>query len=165
MARFQNGLPRRAAARYHPEMTSPLVQTRRLDPGTAGIAAGLYTRPDRRVDRDEMRAFLTDPAVWFVAAFLNGRPVGYVYAHVLARPDQPRPRCVVFELWVEPSSRRRGVASTLVGAVRGAMRDKEARVWVLVDSANTGAVDFVTATGGVRPSGVGPMMTYPRGPA
>ena len=139
------------------------ILIRRLDPGTAGIAAALYSTPTRKVDRESMRSFLADPDVWFLAAFLNGRPVGYLYGHRLPRADAPRPRLVVFDFMVAPQYRRRGAGRALIRRIRDAMRESECRVWLLVDSRDADAVAFVTATGGVRPQGFGPMMTYPRG--
>lgn len=126
------------------------VRIRRLDPGTAGIASSLHAISGKSVETEAMRAFLADRSNWFLAAFIDGRPIGYLYGYVVARPDRPRPRFLLYELAVTPTNRRRGAATALVKALHAEMTALRARIYLMAEGTDDGALAFYESVGAVQ---------------
>lgn len=142
--------------------TMPEVRIRRLDPGTAGIAASLYGTSGKAVDTTAMRDFLADRSNWFLAAFLDGRAAGYIYGYVVARPDRPRPRFLLYELEVTPTCRRQGVATALVNHLHKEMTPLRARIFLITQRSNEGAMAFYKSMGALAQHGDDVVLTLPR---
>ncbi len=138
------------------------VRIRRLDPGTAGIASSLYATSGKGVETDAMRSFLADRSNWFLAAFLNGRAAGYLYGYVVARPDRPRPRFLLYDLEVTPTARRQGVGTALVKELHAEMTKLRARVFLITQRSNHGALEFYRSIGGIEQHGDDVVLVLPR---
>jgi ribosomal protein S18 acetylase RimI-like enzyme len=140
----------------------PELRIRRLDLGTAGIAASLHATSGKSVNTDAMREFLTDPSNWFLAAFLDGRATGYLYGYLVARPDQPRPRFLLYDLKVTTTRRRQGLATALVETLHGEMTKLHARIFLITQRSNEEAMAFYKSIGAVERHGEDVMLTLPR---
>ena len=140
----------------------PELRIRRLDPGTAGIASSLYGTSGKSVDTAAMRDFLGDRSNWFLAAFLDGRAAGYIYGYVVDRPGRPRPRFLLYELEVTPTCRRQGVATALVENLHAEMTKLRARIFLITQRSNEGAMAFYKSVGAVEKHGDDVVLTLPR---
>jgi ribosomal protein S18 acetylase RimI-like enzyme len=98
---------------------------------------------------EEAAAYLREPTVLHWAAEEGGVVVGHLVSYVeLRRSGEPR-QLLLYEIGVREASRRRGVGTALVQAMRGWMSyEGVAEAWVLAD--NPEAVAFYAACGFVR---------------
>ena len=133
-----------------------------MDPGTAGIAASLYATSGKNVDTDAMRSFLENDSNWFLAAFVDGRAAGYIYGYVVDRPDRPRPKFLLYEIEVVAASRRQGVGTALVKALHDEMTRLRARIFLITQRSNAGAMAFYESLGAVAQHGDDVVLTLPR---
>jgi GNAT superfamily N-acetyltransferase len=117
---------------------------RRLDPGypvPASLASGL---------RAEIERGLGAPgcAIWL--ALESGRAIGFAFAEAKADSRAGDDEAVagwIHEIWVEPSGRRRGVATALAEQARAFLRARGSRIAVRVEAANAAALAFWSALG------------------
>jgi ribosomal protein S18 acetylase RimI-like enzyme len=92
-------------------------------------------------DPSALARFLSDAATLMLVAVDGDDVVGSVYGHLLAAPDRPEPRCLLYELDVSPACRRRGIGAALVRAFVDAARDAGAfSVWLVTNASNDAAM-------------------------
>lgn len=130
---------------------------RAADAGRAGAVAHLF---DDALDPHALEAFLVDDRHHLLIASIGGEPAGMVTAVELLHPDKPRPEMFLYELGVDASFRRRGVATALL---RGLLDLSRARgcgdVFVLADETN-GAADATYRRAGGTPEPGQVMFTW-----
>jgi GNAT superfamily N-acetyltransferase len=103
----------------------------------------------RPLTDEEAAAYLREPTVLHWVAEEAGVVVGHLLSYVeLRRAGEPR-QVLLYEIGVREASRRHGVGTALVQAMRRWMRDERVKeAWVLAD--NPEAVAFYAACGFVR---------------
>jgi ribosomal protein S18 acetylase RimI-like enzyme len=97
-----------------------MTTIRRLGPGDDAVAARLATYPGP-ADRAEL---LTDARAFFLVAFDEDEPVGFVLAHELPRRHGDPSKLFVYEVGVEETHRRRGIATALLGELASLARER-----------------------------------------
>jgi ribosomal protein S18 acetylase RimI-like enzyme len=127
------------------------VIVRRLGPGDEQVVERLAEQgpPERAAE------LLADERTIFLAAFNGDRaePVGFVLAYELLRRHGDPSRLFVYEVGVEPTARRRGVATELLRELRRIARERGIRHgFVLTNEANEAAMELYRSLGGVRPN-------------
>lgn len=123
------------------------IEIRRLRPGDEAVVERLATR-EPHVE------LLADERTFFLVAFDGDAPVGFVLAHELPRRHAPRAKLFVYELGVEETHRRRGIATRLLQELRRLGRAGGIETaFVLTNASNAPAMALYESAGGVRPSG------------
>jgi aminoglycoside 3-N-acetyltransferase I len=91
--------------------------------------------PGRPLTDDEAAAYLREPTVLNWVAEEGGVVVGHLLSYVeLRRAGEPR-QLLLYEIGVREASRRRGVGTALMEAMRRWMRDERVdEAWVLADN-------------------------------
>lgn len=121
------------------------MNVRRLGRGDEAVVAAL-------ADRTPRADLLCEERTFFLVAFEDDRPVGFVLAYELLRRHKAAKQLLVYEIEVEPSHRGRGVGRTLMGELERIARERGiAEGWVLTDRDNAPAMAFYEAVGGMRP--------------
>ena len=96
---------------------------------------------------------LADERTLYLVAFDRQEPVGYVFAHRLPRRHGDPSQLFVYDLEVNESSRRRGIATALMRELELISREHGIRTgFVLTNSSNDPAMSFYRSLGGVRPN-------------
>ena len=78
----------------------------------------IRTYTDQQPDDDYLRQLLSGSAFIAVAAFSGGKVVGGVAAYVLPKFEQARSEMYIYDLAVQESSRRMGVATAMIAELR-----------------------------------------------
>ena len=95
---------------------------------------------------------LADERTFFLVAFDGEAPIGFVLAYELLRRDGDPTILFVYEVGVDESHRRRGVATALLRELERFARERGIRrAFVLTDESNEPAMRFYESLGGVRP--------------
>lgn len=84
-----------------------MSEIRRLGPGDEDVVVALATREPRA-------ELLHDERTIFLAAFEEGKPIGFGFGYVLARRHGKRTTLFVYEVEVEAAHRRQGVGTELM---------------------------------------------------
>lgn len=136
------------------------IEIRRLTAGDAAIAAEAIARlkttdnarGTRRIEApDVSNVFLAEPRNILIAAFLEGRAIGFTIGYVLDRVERTTPMVLLYEIEVASEHRRRGVARGMITKLREIAREVGAyKVWVLTDRENEAARGLYRATGGLE---------------
>jgi ribosomal protein S18 acetylase RimI-like enzyme len=124
---------------------------RRLAPGDEEIVRKLATRAPQT-------ALLADPKTVFMAAFDGELPVGFAFGHVLPRRHGEADQLFVYEIEVDGSHRRQGLATELLAALA-----REAGVstgFVLTEPENDAANELYRSLGGQASEAVMWDFTY-----
>ena len=101
------------------------------------------------VDPEYMRTFLADDRHYFVAAYLDEQPVGYIFGYLVARFDGRRPSMFVYEVAVVEEHRRQGIGRALIEEVkRLAKADGCGKMFVPTNRSNEAAMALYRSTGG-----------------
>lgn len=117
---------------------------------------------DQAWDAAQGRAFLANPENLFLVARWDGEVCGYLTAYRLQRFDQRRAEVVLYDIAVLDRFRRRGVATSLIAALkRWAAAVGADEVWVLADTDDAAAKAFYAASGGHQDLPDATMFTYP----
>lgn len=121
-----------------------------------GFDAARFFLPER-VEEGYARWFAEEvdrPEVVLLVAVREARIVGYAYGRLEPRDwNQLLEACgALHDLWVEDEARHAGIASALVEAVVGALRDKGAPRVVLHAAAGNEAAQALFARLGFRPT-------------
>lgn len=129
------------------------LSIRRLLPGDEPLALAPSHLFDRPVDPHGLRAILADPRSYLLFAMLRGHPVGFVRAYELPQLKSARPMMLLYEIGVQAESRRRGIASALIGALREVCLQRGLeKMFVITEESNPGALALYLATGAIRPA-------------
>ena len=105
--------------------------------------------PSQPITGPDATAYLSDPGVLHWVAEEDGAVVGHLLSYVERRRARMPRQLLLYEIGVRQASRRRGVGTALVQAMREWMRaEGVTEAWVLAD--NRGAEDFYAACGFVR---------------
>jgi ribosomal protein S18 acetylase RimI-like enzyme len=120
---------------------------RRLGPGDDAVVARLATYPGP-ADRSEL---LADPRAFFLVAFDEDEPVGFVLAHELPRRHGDASHLFVYDLEVAETHRRRGIATALLGELAALARERGiASGFVLTEPDNDAANALYRSVGGAN---------------
>jgi GNAT superfamily N-acetyltransferase len=147
------------------------MEARILQPGDEWLlaAAAAIGDPDPGgdVDRDpspaRCRELLTDPCFVGAVALEDGRPVGFVYGHVL--PQMTRTALLIYSVDTDERYRRRGAARAMIEALRGLSLERGYyEMWVLTSAANEPAMRLYETCGGVRETFDDVMWVFPLEP-
>ncbi len=102
-------------------------------------------------DRGPQTALLADQRTVFVVAFDGERPIGFAFGYVLDRRHGEPKIFFVYEVDVDPSYRRQGVATRLFDEMHRFAREQGAREsFVLTEPENDAANALYASLGGER---------------
>jgi ribosomal-protein-alanine N-acetyltransferase len=130
---------------------------RRLHEGDEGVAVrvvdDLKFRMDEvvgvSVDPVYMRAFLADNRHYFIVAFVEDEPAGYVFGYRLSRFDGRPPQVFLYEIAVVEHHRRKGIGRALVEELKEmAKADGCRKMFVPTNRSNEAAVALYRSAGG-----------------
>jgi ribosomal protein S18 acetylase RimI-like enzyme len=122
------------------------VNIRRLGPSDEGVVREL-------ADREPQAELLSDERTFFLAAFDDSTPIGFVLAYELPRRHGDPAHLFVYEIGVREDLRRKGVGTALMQRLADLARERGLRdAFLLTNESNTGAMTFYEAIGGVRPN-------------
>lgn len=100
------------------------------------------------VDPVYMRAFLADDRHYFIVAFVEDDPAGYVFGYRLSRFDGRPPQVLLYEIGVVEHHRRKGIGRALVeGLKEMAQADGCRKMFVPTNSSNEAAMALYRAAG------------------
>jgi ribosomal protein S18 acetylase RimI-like enzyme len=95
---------------------------------------------DRQVTMQGAEAFLSTPGHVVLLASVEGRGIGFVSGVEMRHPDKG-PEMFAYELGVDESWRRRGVAKSLLLSLRDLAAERACRgMWTLTGADNTQAL-------------------------
>jgi ribosomal protein S18 acetylase RimI-like enzyme len=126
------------------------VDVRRLSRGDEAAVLAAHALFDDEPDAEATRRFLADSSHQLLVAYdpADDRPVGFVSGVEVTHPDKGT-EMFLYELGVDPSARRRGVARTLVQALRTLAQEHGCyAMWVLADDDNEAAHAAYASAGG-----------------
>ena len=124
---------------------------RRLGPGDEEIVVQLGG--ERPLTHAHAADLLADERTLYLVAFEREEPVGYVFAHQLLRRHGDRSQLFVYDLEVNESRRRRGIATALMRELELISREHGIQTgFVLTNSSNAPAMSLYRSLGGVRPN-------------
>ena len=115
------------------------ISIRRLASGDEAVVA-------RIADDAPRTALLSDPGTILLVAFDEDAPVGFVLGYLLERRHGDERMLFVYEIDVDETHRRRGVATSLLSELRVHARDAEA--FVLTEPDNEAANALYASLGG-----------------
>ncbi len=133
------------------------MEVRILRPGDEALlaAAAAIGDEDPRGDEDHgpsperCRELLSDPCFVGVVAMDDGRPVGFIYGHVL--PQMTRTALLLYSVDTDAGHRRRGAARAMIEALRQLSIERGYyEMWVLTSAANEPAMRLYQSCGGIR---------------
>ncbi len=123
----------------------PEFAIRLLAPGDEGVVRELATADGP----GDPEALLADPRTLLLVAFDRKRPVGFVLAHELPRRHGDLAKLFVYEVDVEETQRRRGIASALLARLAELARERGIRTgFVLTEPDNGPANALYRSAGG-----------------
>jgi GNAT superfamily N-acetyltransferase len=118
---------------------------------------------DRDPSPSRCRDLLTDPCFVGVVALDAGRPVGFIYGHVL--PQMTRTALLIYSVDTDAAHRRRGAARAMIEALRRLSIERGYyEMWVLTSAANEPAMRLYEGSGGVRETFDDVMWVFPLPP-
>lgn len=138
------------------------MKIKRLGVDDVALAESVVKRFKRQtVSPEYLQRFLGDSRNVLYVAEIGGKAEGFLLAYRLDRIDGLPPKVFVYEVDVLEESRRRGIGTQLMDAVRDMIRQEElTNAFVLTNYENEGAVAFYEATGGKVPHGDDVMFVY-----
>lgn len=123
----------------------PGIEIRLLEPGDELLVQELATYDGP----GDPEGLLADPRTLMLVALDGERPVGFVLAHELPRRHGDRASLFVYEVDVDESRRRRGIASALLARLAELGRERGIRVaFVLTEPDNEPANALYRSAGG-----------------
>ena len=126
------------------------LTVKRLGPGDDRVVLDLAERDPPTPER--LTELLADERTFFLVAFDDEQPIGFVLAYELVRRHGDPTILFVYEVDVHEQYRRRGVATALMGELERLARERGIpRGFVLTDESNEPAMRFYESVGGVRP--------------
>ncbi len=123
----------------------PGISIRLLAPGDEDVVRKLATYDSR----GDPEGLLADPRTLMLVAFDRERAVGFVLAHELPRRHGDRANLFVYEVEVDDSQQRRGIATALLARLAELARHRGIRVgFVLTEPDNDPANALYRRAGG-----------------
>jgi ribosomal protein S18 acetylase RimI-like enzyme len=123
----------------------PDFAIRLLAPGDEGVVRELATAEGP----GDPQALLADPRTLLLVAFAGELPVGFVLAYELPRRHGDPANLFVYEVEVEETQRRRGIASALLARLAELARDRGIQTgFVLTEPDNGPANALYRSAGG-----------------
>lgn len=128
------------------------MEIRRIAPGEHKAVVDASSLFDARVDGPTAKRFLDAEGHVLFVAYADETPVGFVSGIEMTHPDKGT-EMFLYELAVADDSRREGIGSALVTALRDLARQRGCYdMWVLTDADNSAALATYAASGAGRPS-------------
>ncbi|MGI0131445.1 MAG: GNAT family N-acetyltransferase [Thermoplasmata archaeon] len=127
------------------------VRVQRLGTGDEDDVRRCARLMDDPPDPDAARAYLGDPRNVFFVAYEGARAVGFLRGTELGQLKSGRPQMFLYEIAVEPESRRRGIGRELIRTLVRWCRERDfEEIFVFTDDpANLAAERLYQSTGGV----------------
>jgi len=101
------------------------------------------------VDPAYMRAFLADGRHYFIVAYVEDEPAGYVFGYRLSRFDGRPPQAFLYEIGVVEHHRRKGIGRALVEDLKEMGKaDGCGKMFVPTNRSNEAAVALYRSAGG-----------------
>lgn len=98
-----------------------------------------------------LREFLSCERNYFLAALIDGQPVGFILAYRLMRVDQSQDMMLFYEIVVDEKERNRGVGTLLISELKEICRhEKIMKMWVNTNRSNLAAMALYRQTGGIE---------------
>jgi ribosomal protein S18 acetylase RimI-like enzyme len=128
------------------------MEIRRLRPGEHEAVIDASPLFDAPAERSAAERFLDAEGHVLLVAYADGAPVGFVSGVEMTHPDKGT-EMFLYELAVAEPSRRQGIGSALVAALRDLARERGCYdMWVLTDADNSAALATYAASGAGEPS-------------
>jgi ribosomal protein S18 acetylase RimI-like enzyme len=128
------------------------MDIRRIGPGEQHAVIDVSPLFDSPADEPTAKRFLDAEGHVLLVAYNDGAPVGFVSGVEMTHPDKGT-EMFLYELAVAEPSRRHGIGSALVAALRDLARERGCYdMWVLTDTDNSAALATYTASGAGEPS-------------
>jgi ribosomal protein S18 acetylase RimI-like enzyme len=123
------------------------VEIRRIGPGEHEAVVDASPLFDSPADGPTSERFLGAEGHVLFVAYANETPIGFVSGVEMTHPDKGT-EMFLYELAVADDSRREGIGSALVTALRDFARERGCYdMWVLTDADNAAALATYAATG------------------
>ena len=108
-----------------------------------------WSRPGEKVSLRLCTQLLARPDNCFIAAMIDGSPVGLIVAYVI--PRFRGEAMFLYEIDVHPKHRRQGIATKLIEALKKTCRTRRLKeIFVLTERSNRAAMHLYRKTGGHR---------------
>jgi len=138
------------------------ANVRRLGPIDAAAASRLSIAFHKGpVSEAYLGKLLADPANLLLVAEVADEPVGFAWAHWLARLGQERQQLFLYEVEVDGRHRRGGVGSALMQVLLREASMRESDLFVFSTHSNAAAVLFYKSLGGQVKNGDDLLLVYP----
>jgi ribosomal protein S18 acetylase RimI-like enzyme len=131
----------------------------RLKPGDETIAqmavANIKLNGDKGIlpSINIYKRLLSRDDVYFVAAFEDDIPAGFLIAYLLPRIDCPQDMVLLYEIEIDERYRGEGIGKQLINTLKESLADREInKMWVLTNETNIAAMKLYEKTGGTRSS-------------
>ena len=126
------------------------MQIWRLGVGDERLAAKtVRALKAERVNYNYLRGFLKKETNILIVALDDVTPVGFLLAYELDRVDSPGAMLLLYEISVDESHRRQGVAKAMITAVKNICHERSiVKMWVLTNESNRAAMRTYESTGG-----------------
>jgi len=125
-----------------------MIDVRRLGPGDEAAVLALAEK-----EPPDAARLLADERTFYLAAFDGDRPVGFVFAHELLRRHGDPTMLFVYDVGVDETHRRRGIATRLLRELGAIARERGIRTgFLLTNASNDPAMGLYRSLGGERPN-------------
>ncbi len=112
-------------------------------------------------DAEQTQAFITHPDNLLLVAYWQDQPAGFATVHRLQRLDARKAEVILYEIGVDATFQRRGIATKLIEAVNAWGKTVGAdSMWVLTEKENDQGRGLYRATGGEEFEPCIKMYTY-----
>jgi aminoglycoside 3-N-acetyltransferase I len=133
----------------------------RLNPGQEAEILAAPELFDEPPDREAVRAYLEDERNIFLLASEGSKATGFLRGTDLGQLKSTRRQMFLYEIGVDPESRRHGVAGELIRWLLNYCRERGfEEVFVMTDPANEAAVNLYRSTGAVTETPADRMFVY-----
>ncbi len=133
------------------------IDIRRLQSGDEDIASRTVECQKPVVERNgnlasssHMRSLLKASGNYFIGAYDEKRPVGFLIAHLFPRIDRDEYQVYLYEIGVDERYRRRGIGSRMIELLKQLCREENVvikEIWVGTEHGNTSAQELYKSTG------------------
>ncbi len=104
-----------------------------------------------KLDTEYLREFLSCERNYFLVAFMDEQPLGFVLAYRLMRVDRDQDMMLFYEIVVREENRNKGVGALLISELKKICRANNIlKMWVLTNESNLAAMALYERTGGIK---------------